>query len=632
MDNLNKLIDKFQGTSIAVIGDIGLDMYYFLTDEKSEISLETGISTNSVTQFKHEAGGAGNVAINLKTLGASRVDIYGVLGIDPFGHSLKSILKKAGVNCNHIQTQEADWNTHVYHKVYKNGLEEPRYDIGNFNQVKPLIVEALLKDLESNLKNYNAVIINEQIIHGYHNEVFQQGLSSLIEKYEKECLWITDCRHLNDVYNRSIRKLNIQEARSLFTGINKKGKTLPDNKGIAKWLNSHWNKAVVVTLGEEGAIAVDHNGEIQEVAGINLVGQKDTVGAGDAFLAGLTLTLASGSSMKEALKIGNFSASVSVTKLHETGHPSVNEVLKMGASPDYRYMPELAKDARKARYFENTAIEIIIPKKAGFPRVAIFDHDGTISTLRQGWDPIMKELCIKAILGNSLSTVSMEKLKKIEVAAVEMIEKTTGIQTIIQMHHLMDMVRSFGFVPEGQILTPLEYKQIYNKKLIKMVDERINLFKKGQLNLSDLSIKGSIQFLEFLKNNNVKMYLASGTDQEDVRREAKILGYSDYFDGGIFGSIGDINSDPKKIVIETIVKELPKTIKPEECYVFGDGPVEMRESAKRGFTGIGLVSDEKRRFGINPEKRSRLILGGAQILIPDFSWIPSLSEYLGWGK
>ena len=79
MNNLNRIIEKFPNTSIAVIGDLCLDMYYFLTNDKSEISVETGIRTRSVSDFKHEAGGAGNVAINIKTLGASQVDIYGVI-------------------------------------------------------------------------------------------------------------------------------------------------------------------------------------------------------------------------------------------------------------------------------------------------------------------------------------------------------------------------------------------------------------------------------------------------------------------------------------------------------------------------------------------------------------------------
>lgn len=630
MNSLNTIIDTFPNTSIAVIGDLCLDMYYFITDEKSEISVETGIKTQSVSSFKNEAGGAGNVAINIKTLGASSVDIYGVIGKDPFGEALKIILEKADINCENILVQESDWDTHVYHKVYKEGKEEPRYDIGNFNSVNNNIVNKLLNNLEDNIDNYQAIIINEQIAHGYHDKNFQTDLSKLIEKYEDKCLWITDCRHLNHIYNRSTRKMNIHEARDFFLTKHKKGKTLPNNREILKWLNSYWNKAVVVTLGEEGAIAVDKMGVIKEVKGINIIGQIDAVGAGDAFLSGLTLTLASGGSMEEALHIGNLSASVSVTKLFETGHPNTAEVLKMGISPDYRYNPELSNDRRKAKFIKNTAIELINLKKTVLPKVVIFDHDGTISTLRQGWEPIMKEVCIEAISGNYRESVSLEELSKIEIAVSEMIEKTTGIQTIIQMDHLRKMVLSFNFVPEGEVLTPLEYKNIYNIKLLKMVNSRVDLFKQGLLDITDLTMKGAIPFIELLRNRGITIYLASGTDQEDVRNEAAVLGYADYFNGGIFGSVGNVDYDPKRMVIEKIIKNLPSNIKPEECYVFGDGPVEMREAAKRGLTRIGLVSDEKQRFGINTEKRSRLIMGGAQALIPDFSWINSLKEYLEW--
>jgi len=38
--------------------------------------------------------------------------------------------------------------------------------------------------------------------------------------------------------------------------------------------------------------------------------------------------------------------------------------------------------------------------------------------------------------------------------------------------------------------------------------------------------------------------------------------------------------------------------------------------------------DERRRFGFNPDKRSRLIRGGAMLLIPDFSDVDGLMEVL----
>ena len=629
MNNISTIIDKYPKTSVAVVGDLCLDMYYFLSDEKSEISVETGIRTRPVSTFKHEAGGAGNVAVNLKTVGASQVDIYGVVGSDPFGTMLKTVLEEAGVNCSYIQRQESNWNTHVYHKVYKESREEPRYDIGNFNKIDNRTAQSLLNDLESHITDYQAVIINEQIIHGFHSEFFQAGLSELIEKYEDSCYWISDCRHLNSIYNRTIRKLNIHEAYDIYKKAGNSDKT-PSNSSLIKWLYSRWKKPVIITLGEEGAIAIDQNGEIERTLGINLIGQIDTVGAGDAFLSGAALTLASGGSVAEAVTMGNLSGNVSVTKLFETGHPTTAEIVEMGASPDYRYNPELANDERKALFLGNSDIELINLKKTKLPKVVIFDHDGTISTLRQGWAPIMQDVAVEAVLGGSGQSVPVKELNRIKNAVSGMIEKTTGIQTVIQMHHVRDLVRSCGFVSEENIMEPLEYKQIFNKKLLKLVDRRIELFKQGRLDLNDLTIKGSIQFLEILKKAGVKMYLASGTDQQDVRKEAAVLGYDTLFDGRIFGSVGDVSRDPKRIVIETIIESFPDDIRPEECYVFGDGPVEMREAAKHGFTRIGLVSDEKQRFGINPEKRSRLISGGAQALLPDFSWISLLIEYMEW--
>jgi hypothetical protein len=58
--------------------------------------------------------------------------------------------------------------------------------------------------------------------------------------------------------------------------------------------------------------------------------------------------------------------------------------------------------------------------------------------------------------------------------------------------------------------------------------------------------------------------------------------------------------------------------------------VELREAKKAGFLAIGVTSDERRRWGANPGKRKRLILGGADFLIPDFSSADELAHLCGW--
>ncbi len=198
------------------------------------------------------------------------------------------------------------------------------------------------------------------------------------------------------------------------------------------------------------------------------------------------------------------------------------------------------------------------------------------------------------------------------------------------MHYLVELVRHYGYVPEENVHTAAQYKELYNKELLAMVDEKVAEIRARRLNATDVTMKGSIEFLRFLSSHGTELYLASGTDVEDVKREAALLGYADYFKGRIYGSVGgDVSNDPKRLVIQQIIETRLKGSS-ESCVVFGDGPVEMREAKRHGLLAVGLLSDEVRRYGLNMKKRSRLVLGGADLLLPDFSHASTLSEYLGW--
>jgi hypothetical protein len=125
----------------------------------------------------------------------------------------------------------------------------------------------------------------------------------------------------------------------------------------------------------------------------------------------------------------------------------------------------------------------------------------------------------------------------------------------------------------------------------------------------------------------VKLYLASGTDQADTEEEARVLGYAELFQGRIYGAREDLAHEPKRVVLERILGEVgPGGL--AALATFGDGPVEIRETRKRGALAIGVASDEVRRFGLDPGKRSRLIQAGADLVIPDFSQGRRLLELL----
>jgi phosphoglycolate phosphatase-like HAD superfamily hydrolase len=188
------------------------------------------------------------------------------------------------------------------------------------------------------------------------------------------------------------------------------------------------------------------------------------------------------------------------------------------------------------------------------------------------------------------------------------------------------MVAEFGLVPREKILDKSGYKEIYNEVLMEQVNKRIDKFKRGELDINDYTIKGSLEFAKALRDKGVKLYLASGTDREDVTAESAALGYADLFDGGIYGSVGDIKKYSKKMVIEQIMAE--NKLQGPELVVFGDGPVELRECIKREGIAIGVASDEVRRHGLNAEKRTRLIKAGAHVIIPDFSQRNELMKFL----
>ena len=118
----------------------------------------------------------------------------------------------------------------------------------------------------------------------------------------------------------------------------------------------------------------------------------------------------------------------------------------------------------------------------------------------------------------------------------------------------------------------------------------------------------------------------SGTDQDDVIAEAEALGYAHLFEGRIFGAVGDVNVEAKRDVLERIFRE--HALNGTSVVVFGDGPVEMREARKHECLGVGIASDEIRRFGPNPPKRARLIRAGADIIIPDFCQWRQLAKRL----
>jgi len=627
-EELKKILNDISSVKIIVVGDFCLDAYWFIDETMSEISVETNEVTRPVRQQRYSLGGAGNVTNNLAAMGIKDIMAFGVIGTDPFGSEMVRIMNETGIQTRNMLIQKDVWYTHTYAKPYINDRELNRVDFGNYNQLSDKTADILINNLINEIPEVDIILINQQVPSGIHTGYFKNKLLEVIRKFPGK-IFIVDSRNFNDFYDGTIRKMNDTEA-SRLCGFNRK----PDEEiaysevvSYARNLFERFHKPLFITRGSKGSLTIDQSG-ISEIPGLMIISKVDTVGAGDSYLAGAASALAAGYNMEIAARLGTFVAGVTVQKLFQTGTATPEEILAIGEDPDFIYSSDLADNIRQAHYLNNTEIEIVNKWKSK-PQIlhAIFDHDGTISTLREGWELIMAPVMIKAILGDKYLTADESQLKKVRAQVDEYIDKTTGIQTLTQMRGLVGLVRDFGFVPEENILDEFGYKKKYNEELMKMVRDREKKFTSGELTVDDFTLKGSLPFLQKLADAGVILYLASGTDEDDVKKEAAVLGYDHLFEGRIYGAVGDINKEAKKIVLDRILDIIGESASGKVA-TFGDGPVEIRETRKRSGITIGVASNELKRFGLNEKKRTRLIKAGADIIIPDFSQYQNLLSLL----
>lgn len=264
-------------------------------------------------------------------------------------------------------------------------------------------------------------------------------------------------------------------------------------------------------------------------------------------------------------------------------------------------------------------IEIINPgTKRGNFRSALFDFDGTVSLIREGWREVMIPYFVEVLR----KTPGAEDEKSLTECVSEFVDLLTGKQTIYQCISLDEEVRRRN----GRHVDPLEYKKQYHKRLMDKIRYRINGLKEGKITPDVMLVPGSLEFINKMYKRGMDLYLASGTDEKYVIEEAKLLGVDSFFNGGIYGARDEYKLFSKSMVINRIIKK--HRLEGHELVGFGDGYVEIENITEAGGFAVGVATDEANRMGVNQWKRQRLVKAGADIIIPDFREVDILDKYL----
>ncbi|MEI6971126.1 MAG: PfkB family carbohydrate kinase [bacterium] len=629
VEEIRDILAKIHKVKVAVCGDFCLDAYWHLDSNGSEVSVETGHTAAAVGEATYSLGGAGNVVANIAALEPESISAIGVVGTDPFGRELLRQLEELHVGTGGIVVQDSCFSTMTYCKQLYGTEEVARLDFGVFSRRTEATDRSMLSSLRAAFRSADVVVLNQQVAGSITNESFIEGVNALIAEFPKQVV-VLDSRHYAGKFKTLHRKMN-QHELAAFSGVDLgpgEMLSLADIRKFASKILRQSGRPVFVTRGARGIFACDSAGE-HGAPGIQVSGRLDPVGAGDTVLSAVACCLGAGIGTAATADFAGLAAGVTVQKILQTGTAGGAEILAMAREADYVYQPELAEEPILARYCRDSEIEICCDQSM-LPRGrilhAVFDNDGTLSVLRHGWENVMERVMIRLILGDRHRSIAETLRAKAAAMVREYIGRSAGIQTIAQMEELVSMIKAFGLVPVDKIRDKAAYRDIYYRALMEQARARMEKLRNGELAPEDFMIKGALRFLEELRKKGVTLYLTSGADSRDVVSEAKAMGYSELFNGGIYGTSDELSMHPKRIMIDNIIRD--NRLGGEELACFGDGPVEMRECRRCGGVAVGLATDEVVRYGLNLEKRTRLIKAGAQIVVPDFSQGEALVELL----
>src|SRR5262245_6406872 len=200
------------------------------------------------------------------------------------------------------------------------------------------------------------------------------------------------------------------------------------------------------------------------------------------------------------------------------------------------------------QFLPDTEIEIVNPDVTrGHFRSVLFDFDGTLSLIREGWPEVMIPMMVRILR----ETGTSETDRELAVAVEDFVMRLNGRQTIYQMIQLADEVRRRGGTPAD----PLQYKHQYHDLLWQRISGRVEGLEQGTIAPETMTVPGSHALLTAFRERGLTLYLASGTDIQYVRNESKAIGVSDFFGPHIYGALDEYQNFSKKMIIDRILSE-----------------------------------------------------------------------------
>ncbi|MBU4501104.1 MAG: D-glycero-beta-D-manno-heptose-7-phosphate kinase [Nanoarchaeota archaeon] len=301
--SLKKILDEFPKKKIMVIGDVMLDKYTHCKVRR--ISPEAPIQVGEVQKETYVPGGAGNSVNNIASLSAESY-IFGVIGDDYFGDLLKKHLKKRKIKIDGL-IEEKDRPTTLKQRVVAYGQQLLRLDYETREDISKNTESEILKQITKKIEGIDGIIISDYAKGLITRNIIKKTIA-LAKPHDIPVVIDTRPQHKTYYKNATIITPNETEARAMA-----KLEKAPIER-VGEKLLKELNSTILITRGEKGMALFKKDGTIKHFP---TLAQEvyDVSGAGDTATATLTLALASGSTLDEAVELANIASGIVVGKL-----------------------------------------------------------------------------------------------------------------------------------------------------------------------------------------------------------------------------------------------------------------------------------------------------------------------------
>jgi rfaE bifunctional protein kinase chain/domain len=307
MKGLNVLLRKISGLRILVVGDVMLDRYIW--GDATRISPEAPVPVIDIARETWTAGGAGNVALNIASLGA-RCTIAGYFGDDDGGRRLVKALREKKIAT--IATPGSS-QTIMKTRVLVQRQQLCRIDRESPPQAYAIPADVGEKLLRPAIRACDAVVLSDYAKGILSNELVAR-VTALARAAGKFVALDPKPRRKLAFHGLDLITPNKRESLELAGIELAPHAPYPAAEVCARLHELYATKHLVVTLGEEGML-LSSGGKILKTIPTAAREVYDVSGAGDTALAALALALAAGARLETAAHFANAAAGVVVGKL-----------------------------------------------------------------------------------------------------------------------------------------------------------------------------------------------------------------------------------------------------------------------------------------------------------------------------